>query len=169
MSVVACRVSEDKITVASDSITVRGYTQSRSINSFSKLSFTNGMIIGTVGSAEEGSLFMLFCTNHKPERSDESAILAFMTEFAAWKKAKADSNVINNDYILVLENKAFSIHRFFVEEILHYTAIGAGDDYALAALYLGHDVQKAVEVACELSILCERPIVYYEMVRNQQA
>lgn len=75
-----------------------------------------------------------------------------MTEFAAWKKAKADSNVINNDYILVLENKAFSIHRFFVEEILRSATIGAGDDYALAALYLGHDVQKAVEVACELSI-----------------
>lgn len=37
-------------------------------------------------------------------------------------------------------------------------AIGWGFDFALAALYLGHPVQKAVETAIELSVYCEGPI-----------
>lgn len=35
-----------------------------------------------------------------------------------------------------------------------YYAMGAGRDYALAALYLGHDARKAVEVACALDVHC---------------
>jgi hypothetical protein len=33
-------------------------------------------------------------------------------------------------------------------------AAGAGRDYALAALYLGYDARRAVEVACALDIYC---------------
>ena len=38
------------------------------------------------------------------------------------------------------------------------TAIGAGEDYALASLHLGHTAKEAVETACELSVYCERPV-----------
>jgi hypothetical protein len=39
-----------------------------------------------------------------------------------------------------------------IEEPFH--ARGAGRDFALAALYLGHDARKAVEVACALDVNC---------------
>lgn len=35
-----------------------------------------------------------------------------------------------------------------------FDAMGAGRDYALAAMYLGHDARKAVEVACALDVTC---------------
>lgn len=39
-----------------------------------------------------------------------------------------------------------------------FTATGCGRDYALAAMYLGHDARKAVEVACALDIHCGQGI-----------
>jgi ATP-dependent protease HslVU (ClpYQ) peptidase subunit len=35
-----------------------------------------------------------------------------------------------------------------------FVAFGAGRDYALAAMHLGHDARKAVEVACALDTSC---------------
>lgn len=35
-----------------------------------------------------------------------------------------------------------------------FLAIGSGRDYALAAMYLGHDARRAVEVACALDNSC---------------
>ena len=161
MSVVACRVTSEKIEIASDSISVRGWTQSRNANRLSKLKQVNGMIVGGVGSAEEVSLFFLFCSTHKPERADESGLLFFMSEFSSWKKGRTESGKINNSYIIVIEGKAFHVDEYMIDEILQYEAIGAGMDFALAAMYLGNSAERAVDVACELSILCEPPIVSY--------
>ncbi len=35
-----------------------------------------------------------------------------------------------------------------------FNALGAGRDYALAAMYLGFDASRAVEVACALDVNC---------------
>jgi ATP-dependent protease HslVU (ClpYQ) peptidase subunit len=35
-----------------------------------------------------------------------------------------------------------------------FTAMGCGRDYALAAMYLGHDARRAVEVACAIDVNC---------------
>lgn len=42
-------------------------------------------------------------------------------------------------------------HEVFEQE---FYARGAGRDYALAAMHLGHDARKAVEVACALDVNC---------------
>ena len=52
--------------------------------------------------------------------------------------------------------------------IITYEAIGAGLDYALAALYLGHTVEDSVKTACELSVYCEQPIIYMTMDRSNE-
>ena len=46
-----------------------------------------------------------------------------------------------------------------IEEINDYAAIGAGRDYAYAALYLGHEPKEAVKVACDLSCYVSEPII----------
>ena len=56
------------------------------------------------------------------------------------------------------KGKAWWIQDLFIEEIKNYAAIGAGRDYALAALYLGNSVSMAVEAACELNVYCKRPV-----------
>jgi len=52
-----------------------------------------------------------------------------------------------------------------VQRVEKFEAIGAGSDFALAALFLGKDSREAVEVACQLSIYCEEPIISFEMRR----
>lgn len=161
MSIVAVKVTPTCIELASDSIMVRGYTQSKSINKYSKLVKINDMFIGSVGTAEESSLLWVFTNTRRPEQATESALLTFLSEFADWKNSKIGKASIENEYIFVLGTKVFQVENFFIQEVLEYAAIGAGMDYALAALYLGFSVEKAVETACELSVYCEKPINYH--------
>ncbi len=44
-----------------------------------------------------------------------------------------------------------------------FDAIGAGRDYALAAMYLGHNARRAVEVACALDNTCGNGIDTLEL------
>ena len=159
MSVVACKVTKNGYEVAADSITTRGYTQSKGQNvNHSKLFEVNEMVIGGVGLAQESSLLRLFAQQTRPKRADEDGILEFLSEFADWKDKKTKKGGIQNSYILGFDGKAFAISQWFVAEVLTYQAIGAGQDFALAALYLGKSVSEAVETAIELSIYCESPV-----------
>ena len=166
MSVVVVKVQLDKIDIAADSITVRGWTQSKDSNKFSKLAKINGLFLGSVGLAEESSLLQVFCATRRPEGPTEAAIVDFFSEFAEWKNKKIGKYTIENDYLLVVDHRVFQIERFFVHEITDFMAIGAGRDFALAALHLGHDVRRAVEVACELSVFCEMPVKAYEICKK---
>lgn len=165
MSIICCRIDKEEITIASDSITVRDWTQEKGKDKFAKLAEINGMIIGGAGIAEETCLLQIFCQTRKPEAATEQGILIFLSEFAAWKKNKTEKYKIDNSYIILFDGKAFYTCDFFVKEISCYEATGAGMDYALSALYLGHDVVKAVETACELSIYCEKPVIKMSMRR----
>lgn len=163
MSVVACRINENGFEVAADSITVRGITQTKGQTDHVKLYETNDMVIGGVGSAQENSLMRLFAETHRPSGAEEYAILEFISEFAEWKKRKTDdSTSIKNSYMIGYQDGVFTIEQWHVHKVNSYMAIGAGMSYALAALYLGHSAEKAVETAIELSTVCEAPILVIE-------
>ena len=166
MSVVAVKIYEDKITIAADSIMCSGYTNVNYAKKFSKLVKINDMIMGTVGTANEGSLMWLYMNTHKPNGATEKDILEFVAEFSSWKTKYNDNSQINNSYILIYQNKVFSISGLFVTEIDSYLAIGAGEDYALAALYLGHSPKEAVKVACDLCCYVAEPIIEIEKKRE---
>lgn len=51
-------------------------------------------------------------------------------------------------------------------ELFDYGAIGAGEDFATAALYLGHHPKEAVKVACDLSCYVCEPIIEYKMAKE---
>ena len=159
MSVVACKILPNGYEIASDSITIRWWTQSKGENTkFSKLFEVNKMVIGSVGSAEESSLLQLYCKTRKPLAMTEAALLAFMSEFSSWKKDKVGKSGIDNGYLIGYKGKVFSVSGWFIQEVVKYEAIGAGRDFALAALYLGKSCKSAIKAACELSVLCEEPI-----------
>ena len=161
MSVVAVRVTKKKITIGADSILVSGWTQEK--DKLAKLNKTNGMIIGDVGDAEEGALFLLFCKTRKPREASVDAIVEFMSEFQDWMNNKTGESKLSNQYILIIEKKAFMIEGFFIKEVTDYTAIGAGMDFALSALYLGNSVKESIKAACHLSVYCEEPINIIEV------
>jgi hypothetical protein len=73
---------------------------------------------------------------------------------------------IENVYLLIYDGHLFEIDRMFVHEVSDYIAIGAGEDFANAALYLGHTPQEAVKVACDLSCYVCEPIVEYKMTKE---
>ena len=160
MSVIAVRVKEDGFEMSSDSITVRGNTQSRGNDStFSKLFDINGIVIGSSGLAEEVSLLKLFSKNRTPAESTEQGILEFISEFQDWKKKKTDSGDISSYFFIGYENNVFYVHGWHIEKIKTYQAIGAGMDFALASMYLGHSTEDAVKTAIELSVYCESPVI----------
>ena len=169
MTVVVARITDDGFEIAADSITSRGYTQSKGQNvSHSKLFETNNMIIGSAGPAEETSLLRLFANSHRPARADELAIIEFLSEFVDWKKKKIGAGSINSNILLGFEGKVFAINYWYVTEVVTFQAFGYGGmDFALAAMYLGHSAEKAVETAIELSIRCEGPVQLIKYTKPQ--
>ena len=161
MSVVAVKVTNKKITIGADSIIAFGWTQEK--DKLAKLEEVNGMIIGSVGVAQEGALFRVFCRTRKPRAADVESIVDFMSDFQDWLKNKIDDSTIENGYILVFDKKVFNIEGFYVKEVTDYTAIGAGMDFALASLYLGNSVKDSIKAACHLSVYCEEPINIFEV------
>lgn len=162
MSVVAAKVYDDgKISVAADSIIVSGW--SKRTNNFGKLEKVNGMIIGSVGTAYESSLMWQYMRTHKPDEGTERAVLEFIVEFVRWKRELTGDATVGNDYLLAYKHKLFEISGLFVHEIHDYAAIGAGRDFATAALFLGHSPEESVKAACKLSCMVSEPIVSCEM------
>ena len=160
MSIVACRVYRDGFEISSDSISVRYCTQEKGENTkHAKLAEVNGIVIGGVGYAEGNSLMQLFLCTHGIAAQDERAILEFVSEYSDWKKSKTGNGAVENSYIIGVGKKAFAIEGWWVSEIKTYYAIGAGMDYALAALSFGRSTADAVAVAAKLSIFCELPVI----------
>ncbi len=161
MSVVAVRVKKNKIVIGADSIIVSGWTQEK--DKLAKLNEVNVMVIGDVGDAQEGALFLVFCKTRKPREASVDALVEFMSEFQDWLNNKIGDSKLENQYIIVLEGKAFMLEGFFIKEVTDYTAIGAGMDFSLSALYLGNNVKESIKAACHLSVYCEEPVNIIEI------
>ncbi len=161
MSVVAVKVKKNKIIIGADSILVSGWTQEK--DKLAKLNKVNGMVIGDVGDAQEGGLFLLYCKTRKPREASVDALIEFMSEFQDWLNNKIGESKLENQYVIVFGGKAFVMEGFFIKEVTDYTAIGAGMDFALSALYLGNSVQDSIKAACHLSVYCEEPVNIIEV------
>ena len=110
----------------------------------------------------------LYAKNHRPASATERDILDFFMEFAEWKRNRTGNSSLENSYLLAFENKAFHIQHYLVLEVDKYSAIGAGADYALAALYLDKTAPEAVKVACDLSCYVAEPITTYIMEKEKK-
>lgn len=136
-----------------------GWTQSKGDqHTFAKLTTVNEITIGGVGYADENALIQLFAQTHQPHDATDRGILEFLSEFQTWKAQKTNNYNLTNQFIIIFRNHAFATDGFLIREITQYDAIGAGMDFALAALHLNKSATTAVDVACELSAMCERPI-----------
>lgn len=161
MSVVAVKVTKNKITIGADSILVSGWTQEK--DKLAKLNKVKEFLIGDVGDAQEGSLFWLFCKTNTPKDSSVDSFTEFMWLFQSWLSDKTGKETIENEYIIVYDKKVFLIEGFYIREVTDYASIGAGRDFAITTLKLGHSVKEAIKMACELSIYCEEPINIIEV------
>lgn len=87
-------------------------------------------------------------------------------DVADYPKAAEDDSatlmVIQNDGTILLYTK--NPYPMVVED--RQVAIGCGREYALAAMYLGHDAAKGVEVASALDIYCGNGIDTLELIHD---
>ncbi len=170
MSIVATKVTEKEIVIGADSITTRGWTQWKDKDA-KIFQAENGIIVGGCGLAEQTVLFKIFCDTHNPKAATPDDLLSFFAEFEDWVHKRTGNNnyQVDNSFHLVYGGRAFTIHRYFIKEITDFDAIGAGMDFALAALYLGQTVEQAIETATELSVYCEKPINVFRVARGKDA
>lgn len=160
MSVVACKIYKDKIEMASDSIAVKGWTKiNNAQNKIVKLMKYNDMIIGGCGNSDEISLLFHYMKTHTIEDMDEKGVLDFIIEFRRWKNDLTGDNNLRNPYIIAYKGKAFAIEGMLVFPIDDFYTIGAGEDYASGALYMGASPKEAVKAACELCAMVCEPII----------
>jgi ATP-dependent protease HslVU (ClpYQ) peptidase subunit len=167
MSVIATRVYGDRIEIAADSQVTYGATMQTDQNV--KLFTTDtGITVGGVGTMQELALLKIFMKTHFPAAPTEDAMTDFIHEFRQWLLENAEINpeFDDNEYHIIYDGKAFTVHRYNIREIFEFDAVGAGMDYALTALYLGRSPAEAVRVACELNIFCSLPVVTYTHARR---
>lgn len=168
MSVVACRITANGYEIAADSITVRGWTQSRGEQKgIPKLFEVNDLVIGSVGRSQDGALMQLFAKTHQPAGPTEEGILEFFSELYDWKKKKTDDDAMHNEWLVGFEGSVFNVEQWLISRVRTFYAIGAGMDFALAALHLDKSPKDAVEIAIELSAMCESPVIEIKKPRAQ--
>jgi len=164
MSVVAVRKEGSKITIGADSIRVSGwFTQEK--DKLAKLFvISKEMVVGAAGNCSTAALFREFVENHLPKTNTEYGWTMLMRDFANHlSDMKSGPKFEDTNFIVVYKHKIFFLGGYFIREVRDYYAIGAGMDYALAALYLGSSVREAVQAACHLSIFCEEPVNVIEL------
>ena len=101
----------------------------------------------------------MFARTHSILTPDEKGIVDFFFEFYKWKESLSLGFSSSNSYIIGIEGKAISVDNMLIKEINSYDAIGAGMNYALAVLWLGHSATDAVKAACELCCYVAEPII----------
>lgn len=159
MSVIAAKIKDGQIDVASDSIIAKDDLKR---NNFKKIFRTPSMIFGGCGSAEELSIFFDYAKESDFVITDTQSLRDFLLEFSNVKEAYTGDRKIENAYIIAIKdqtgNKLFEVDGMFITEVTDYTAIGQGEAYALAALALNHSVEEAVKVAATFCCYVSEPV-----------
>ncbi len=173
MSVVAVRVYDDRIEIAADSICTNG--ENTMINDAdkkcSKLFRYKDMVIGCVGCSEEKDLLELYMKNNELTEFTKESLIEYLIGSMKWMNdIPGNDGDLHNRYIFASKGKCLSSSFLHVFDIDDYYAIGAGDDFARGALYMGATPEEAVRAACHMCVYAIEPIqvesVYKENVTS---
>lgn len=158
MSVCAVKITKEKIEISCDSQITCDTTISSSFFETTKMFEKNGVIVAGTGTIREINLLKIFMERTLIGEPTEENILHFMFEFQQFKQQFGLNFDLECQFIFVVGNKAFSVIQGEVLEIPSFYAIGSGQAYAQAALYLGHNTEDSVKVACGLDLYCHEPV-----------
>jgi ATP-dependent protease HslVU (ClpYQ) peptidase subunit len=160
MTVIAAKIEGQAIRFAGDRQVTSGFRKHTGKEmELGKLCHINGMTIGSAGLKSESQWLFLFARNHAPTDATESAVAEFFLEFADWMKKKDDAFQPQNEYLIAYRDKLFRVYdSMSVFAVPQHAAIGSGQDFAVAAMHLGHDATQAAAVAAQLDIYCSGDI-----------
>lgn len=158
MSVCAVRKTDKFIELSCDTQLTCDTTISSEFLDSSKMFEKNGMIVAGAGPIREINMLKIFMEKNLIGEPTEENILMFMFDFQQFKQQMGLPPEIECQFILILGNKVFSVIQGEVLEIPRFYAIGSGQDFAQATLYLGYTTEQSVKVACNLNVYCHEPV-----------
>lgn len=164
MSVVAVKNKKNEIIIGADSQITIG----SSIDKFTKLikHKENELYYGLSGSPSDLTSYKVFLKKHKPSGNNIKDIHEHFVDFLEFVKSFKGKPQIKSTFLFIYKNKVYKITKNLMIneiEVDDYKAIGSGFREAETALYLGENIKKSIEVACENNIYCNYPINQYKI------
>lgn len=83
------------------------------------------------------------------------------------EKDFCDNEELKNQYIIAGYNSCFGTCGFHVFRIKDYYAIGAGEDFARGAMFMGASPEEAVKACLDLCISVSEPVVIETLYFDQ--
>ena len=174
MSVIACRLTKDKIHISSDSQLTHGANlDPKEMLHYDKLlqikKKNQTLTLGLTGSVADADLLIYYLRNViEDEALDEIKTKDDMTDFLytyrTWYAEYTGGAVDKEMSCLFIVNKKVFYMEFdirFVGEVNEYISVGAGEEIANTVLDMGYMPEEAVEKACKFSLYCALPIVSF--------
>jgi ATP-dependent protease HslVU (ClpYQ) peptidase subunit len=158
VTVIAAKVYDDKIVMSCDSMATRGYHHRKS-GFPEKIIEGQDFLAGVCGDASVMSLLMMFAKNHPIGEGGVARVVEWCAEFLEFAKNKTDSWGGDASLVLAHRTGLFIIDGWIPLAVKDWCAHGSGYQHAEAALYLGHDTEKAVDVAVNMAYGCGGNIV----------
>jgi len=156
MSVVAAKIEDGIINIASDSYCTIGDGNICRYDSKKIFRFNNTpIVVGSVGAFRDKNEFPEFLSGKNPIRH-RSDLFELMRDFREWKVENHFNDQGNSSFLIATKIGMFvySGGNSELSEYDDYVAIGAGYQIATTAMYLGQDPVDAVMASCELSHYC---------------
>jgi ATP-dependent protease HslVU (ClpYQ) peptidase subunit len=175
MSVVAVKITKDKIVFGADTQTT--YGSNKILESYyGKIFDINGTYLGGVGSSFEIQFMRRFLEEKRLSKNfTEKDFNNLMIEFADYlkEKTKEDSKSIENNYILVHDKKAYLFHNWLIREVTEFEAIGSGGETARTAYQvfketnIDPDLKQILSVTCKIDLYCHEPLQIFEISKSK--
>lgn len=160
MTVIAARKVDGNIHFAADQQTTAGWRKvgGKEIE-LGKLFAVNGMVIGSAGYRSTALMFAHFARNHAPADATEIDVANFVIEFVEWMVKRTPKFEMENTFLIGFNGELFRVYdTFSVFRVPEFASIGSGQDFALAAMHLGHSPKEAAKVAAKLDLHCSGKI-----------
>lgn len=165
MSVLAVRVLENSIEIASDSLVTQYNSLQSEFENCKLFKISDNFVIGGVGYLRDLSLIKMYAMDHKPSNNDFKNIFLYISEYVEYiRKHYPEYDPIESSYYIIYNGKCYRADGGYdLVEITDVDAMGSGMEPAYAVLLMGHDVFDAVEIACKVNPYCGGEIVKYEV------
>lgn len=169
MTVIVAVKTDDRIIFAHDSLATSG---DRIINdnnmTLSKLWQQNNLTVAHSGQCVFDTVMRIFAKTHVPKSACEDGMVEFLIEYVNLCQSKYSIGIPTSSFLIAFQDQLFRVYGGIdVYKVEKFDAIGAGADFAQAALLLGKTAKEAAEVSCQLSNYCAPPVKVVEHFYNK--
>lgn len=175
MTVIACKVFENSISIAADTQVTKGDCVVPGLL-YSKIKHIGEITLAGSGRCDEFNLLQKYIeSNSMP--TEANCISVYMAGFYKWrdslsewiKPTPEDRSDSNNHYIFIIRGRVFVIGGLVCFELAPGAlyATGSGEEYAMGAMGAGATPEEAVKIACKYDVSCSEPIDNFSAKRGE--